>query len=99
MQEIRRVLKPDGIALIFSLIDWNNPQTCGTEALKAEIKRLKLSSAYDSERLYGADFANRLRQGGFQVEVIDYLSEFTKEMQQKYSLGSPDDATIFRCTK
>ena len=99
MQEIRRVLKPDGIALIFSLIDWNCPHTCGIEKIEAELKRLKLSSDYYSERLYGSDFADRLRKGGFQVEVIDYLAKFTKEMQRRYSLGTPDDATIFRCTK
>ena len=99
MQEIRRVLKPDGIALILSLVDWNNPQTRGTEAIRAAIKRFKLSSAYDSERFYGTDFSDRLRNNGFQVEMIDYLSDFSEEVQQKYSLGSRDDAVIFRCVK
>ncbi|MCL2130919.1 MAG: methyltransferase domain-containing protein [Lentimicrobiaceae bacterium] len=99
MKEIRRVLKPDGTAFILSLIDWSNPHTCGTEPLKAAIKRFNLSSAYDSEWIYGADFADRLRQNGFHVEEIDYRLAFDEQTQQKYSLGYREDAVIFRCTK
>ena len=95
-QEIHRVLRPNGVAFILTLIDWDRPQTLEMETIE---ERKAHRADLDSLRLHGADFADRLRRGGFHVEIIDYVSTFSEDIRKKYSLGTGEYETIFRCTK
>ncbi|GBU07980.1 type 11 methyltransferase [Bacteroidales bacterium] len=97
--EMCRVLKPTGMALIMTIIDWKNPQTYESDKVKTDSERLKHYSEHDLLRLHGADFAERLAASGFEVEVVDYISALGKEKNVRFSLGNGDRETIFKCTK
>ena len=99
IEELYRVLKADGVALIASLIDLKNPHTFETDEADTPRKRLQYYSEPDLLRLHGTDFGERLAQGGFRVETINYPFRLGKEMMQKYALGDGSRELIFKCTK
>jgi SAM-dependent methyltransferase len=99
IEEMRRVLKLTGVALIGTIIDFNNPHTFETAAANTPPKRLQYYSEPDLLRLHGTDFDQRLVEGGFRVEIIDYPSILGEETRNKYALGDGRRELIFRCTK
>jgi SAM-dependent methyltransferase len=99
IEEMFRVLKSTGTALIGTIIDLNNPHTFETNEADTSQKRLQYYSEPDLLRLHGTDFNRRLMQGGFKVEVIDYPSILGEEMKRKYALGDGKRELIFKCTK
>ena len=52
-------------------------------------ERTRIFGQYDHRRIYGADYADRLRQAGFQVADIDYAASLPEEERRLYAL--PDD--------
>jgi SAM-dependent methyltransferase len=99
VSELHRVLKPDGVALISTIIDLNNSHTFETDDADTPLKRLQYYSEADLLRLHGRDFDQRLGQGGFKVETIDYPSILGEEIKKKYALGDGTRELIFKCTK
>ncbi|MDR2041090.1 MAG: class I SAM-dependent methyltransferase [Tannerella sp.] len=99
IEEMYRVLKPGGTALVATLIAPDHPHTFETDKADTPQQRLLYYSEPDMLRLHGADFDRRLMQGGFKVEVIDYPSILGEEMKKKYALGDGRRELIFRCTK
>jgi SAM-dependent methyltransferase len=99
IEEMYRVLKSTGTALIGTIIDLDNPHTFETSEADTSQKRLQYYSEPDLLRLHGTDFNQRLIQGGFKVEVIDYPSILGEEMKRKYALGDGQRELIFKCTK
>ncbi|KAA6301880.1 MAG: putative methyltransferase YcgJ [Candidatus Ordinivivax streblomastigis] len=99
VDELFRVLKSDGVALIATIIDRENPHTFETEDADTPEKRLSYYSEPDLLRLHGTDFDQRLMKSGFRVEVIDYPSQSGEKIKQKYSLGDGKRELIFKCTK
>lgn len=77
MREIRRMLKPDGWALI-TVPQLASDKTFEDPAHKSPKERKQFYGQWDHLRAYGSDFAERLRSQGFAVESIypqDLLSE------------------------
>ena len=99
IKELYRVLKTGGIALIATLIDLKNPHTFEAPDADTPQKRLHYYSEPDLLRLHGTDFGDRLTQGGFNVEIINYPIMLGKEIRQKYALGNGSRELIFKCTK
>lgn len=98
MKEFHRVLKPGGWAIFqvpffppipdvtyedFSITD---PRECE-----------KVFGQDDHVRLYGKDYADRLRQAGFKVTEDDFIHQLSEEEVKKYAL--PKDEIIFFCEK
>jgi len=98
IEELHRVLKPDGCALVMTLIDKNREKTFEDQSMSTPEKRLKYYSESDLVRLHGLDFAQRL-SSRFQVEEIDYRKTFNDEFQKRFSLGDGNREIIFSCTK
>lgn len=98
IQELKRVLKPEGLALIMTLI---NPgaRTLEDPAIVTEQERLKAYGEHDLVRLHGNDVASRLENQGFEVEVIDYRLKFEPDFREKFRLGNGKRELIFRCRK
>ncbi|MCL2073539.1 MAG: class I SAM-dependent methyltransferase [Marinilabiliaceae bacterium] len=97
--EMKRVLKPNGTALILTLIETKNQETLENKEIDTPEKRLLYYSEPDLMRLHGLDFKQRLIDGGFQVSDIDYRFKQGNEIYQKYALGDGRREIIFRCTK
>ncbi len=98
IQEMYRVLKKDGFAIIMTLIS-NNESTFESTKIMTEKDRLMKYGEADLCRLHGQDFADRLEKQNFKVERIDYRQHFTQQDQQKYSLGNGERELIFKCVK
>lgn len=99
IQEMRRVLKPDGLALVLTFIDPNREVTYEDPSIETSQERLEHYSEPDLLRLHGRDFGQRLAYGKFEVETIDYAAQLGPDMQQKYKLGNGDRELIFKCKK
>lgn len=98
IEEICRVLKIDGKALIMTLIDKNREKTFEDHSITTPQERLKYYSEPDLVRLHGLDFAQRLSRY-FKVEKIDYRKNFDENFQRRFSLGDGNRELIFSCSK
>jgi len=98
IEELFRVLKPKGQALIMTLIDRNREKTFEDIAIVTQEDRLQHYSEQDLARLHGLDFAQRLSHC-FNVEEIDYRQKFAETIQKRFSLGDGAREIIFNCTK
>lgn len=98
IEELYRVLKPDGKALILTVIDRSKETTLEDISIATPEERLKCYSEPDLARLHGLDFAQRLSHC-FQVMEIDYRKKFDEEFQKRFSLGDGNREIIFYCTK
>jgi SAM-dependent methyltransferase len=99
IQELYRVLKPNGQALVMTIINWNLQKTFEDSSLLTAEQRLEKYTEQDLVRLHGADFASRLSNVGFNVEQIDYANQLGAEAKLYYSLGNGDREIIFKCTR
>lgn len=98
MKEIHRVLKPGGWAII--QIPFFEPvakTTFEDDSITDPAEREKIFGQDDHVRLYGKDYASRLRSGGFEVDENDYVNSLTAEIQRRHAL--PKDEIIFLCKK
>ena len=99
VEEMKRVLKPGGTAIIMTLIDWNLKTTHESPDIVTEAQRLKHYTEPDALRLHGADFKEKLMSFGINAEQIDYRQKLGLEICQKFSLGNGEREMIFKCTK
>jgi SAM-dependent methyltransferase len=88
MQELYRVLKPGGMAILQIPQDLNREFTFEDNSITDKVERAKIFGQYDHVRIYGLDYFNKLRQIGFKVEEVDYTSTLTKEKIAKYCLAN-----------
>jgi SAM-dependent methyltransferase len=90
--EIHRVLRPDGTAIIIVPIKIERTEEfldpSPTPAHPDGYRRL---GPHGHVRLIGADYSDRLRHGGFDVETLDYASSFCDADRVRYGLipGQP----------
>lgn len=98
MSEIFRVLKPGGFAILqiplfYPLLD----VTYEDKSITSPTAREKAFGQSDHVRMYGKDYANRLRSVGFKVDESSYFDKLPKEEVKRYAL--PLDEPIFYCKK
>lgn len=99
ISEMRRVLKPGGVALVLTLLDASREKTYENTAIHLPAERLAHYGEIDLCRLHGADFSNRLEQEGFCVTAIDYRKTFTDEENRRFGFGDGEREMIFSCRK
>jgi len=95
-QEINRVLKPNGWAIIQSPV-YNIENTIEDKTITDPKEREKLFGQRDHVRKYGKDYAKRLSRSGLNVEENNYVKTLSPEIIAKYAL--PENEIIFYCTK
>jgi SAM-dependent methyltransferase len=98
VKELYRVLKPDGIALILTILS-NKNKTFEDNSIQSVESKIKSYGEHDLCRLHGKDFSQRLESNGFKVEVIDYRLQFAEAFQKRHALGNGEREKIFKCTK
>ena len=99
IDEIYRVLKIGGKALILTVIDLNNPFTFENVNIVSETERLKLYGEKDLLRLHGRDFFERLKRSNGSVKKIDYAQTFNPSDTHRFSLGNGERELIFEIEK
>ena len=89
MRELHRILRPGGWGLLLSPVDLNRAETFEDDSITDPAERTRIFGQYDHRRLYGNDFADRLRQAGFEVEDLNYADSLTAEERTRFAL--PED--------
>ncbi len=87
MQEIYRILKPGGTAILQIPQDLNRMETFEDDSITDPKKRARIFGQYDHVRVYGRDYFNKLRSIGFVVEEVDYTQKIKATDVEKYSLA------------
>lgn len=94
MEEMFRVLKPGGTAII--QVSVYGDTTYEDSTITEPQDRLKHFKQKDHVRLYGLDIAERLRSVGFNVDILD-ISKIPPQDVERYGLDWPVTRQIFVC--
>ena len=97
VQEIKRVLKKNGIAILQVPIEMKLYKTVDGRDIKDLNKRNELFGQYDHLRLYGMDYFDKLENSGLSVKKVQYCKKLTMDQIKKYSLI--EDEIIPVCIK
>lgn len=97
MQEIYRVLKPGGTAIVQIPQDLKREQTFQDDSITSREERAKIFGQYDHVRIYGRDYFQKLRDIGFKVEEVDYGAKLTPSERDKFRLAEGEIIPV--CTK
>lgn len=97
MQELFRILKPDGTAILQIPQDLNREITFEDDSITDAKERAEIFGQYDHLRVYGKDYFNKLRSIGFNVMEVDYTNNFSENEIEKYRLAK--DEIIPVCSK
>ena len=87
MQELHRVLKPNGIGVFQIPQDLSRASTFEDNTITDKKERAKIFGQYDHVRIYGRDYFDKLRSIGFKVDEVDYTSTLSEEEITKYCLS------------
>jgi hypothetical protein len=97
MQEMLRVMKPGGFGIFQVPLDSSIENTLEDKSINTPELREKHYKQRDHLRLYGKDYAKRLREVGFEVTEDDYVHTFSNELLERYAL--PKDEILYICRK
>ena len=97
LNEMRRVLKPTGVAFINAPIHEQLEFTLEKKEYNTPELRHKYYGQHDHVRKYGRDYKSRLEKSGFKVEEILFSSELSEELMKLNGLKKNEP--IFKCTK
>lgn len=97
MREFFRVIKPGGWGIFQVPIDYKRKTTLEDPAINTPELREKHYWQRDHVRLFGLDYADKLRNAGFDVTEDDYIHQLPSEMVQRFAL--PKDEIIYFCKK
>jgi SAM-dependent methyltransferase len=87
MQELFRVLKPGGMAILQIPQDLSRATTFADDTITDQKERAKIFGQYDHVRIYGRDYFDKLRSIGFKVIEEDYTNKIAPELVEKYCLA------------
>ena len=97
MQELYRVLKPDGIAILQIPQDLKRENTFEDDSITDPKKRAEIFGQYDHVRVYGRDYFEKLRKIGFKVQEIDLTAQISPQGVDKYRLAQGEILPV--CSK
>lgn len=97
MAELYRVMKPGGWGIFQVPVDYNREVTLEDPSINTPELREKFYWQADHVRLYGLDYAERLRSAGFEVVEDRLLEEFNSDFRMRLAL--PPKEIIYYCKK
>ena len=87
MQELYRILKPSGMAILQIPQDLQRAQTFEDNSITDRKERAAIFGQYDHVRVYGRDYFDKLRTIGFEVLEVDYTAQLDAAEVDKYRLA------------
>jgi len=84
--ELHRILRPGGWGILLSPVDPGRTATFEDDTVTDPAERTRLFGQYDHRRIYGADYADRLRSAGFRVDDIDYAASLPPAERARFAL-------------
>lgn len=97
MQEIFRVLKKGGTAILQIPQDLNREKTFEDNTITDPKERARIFGQYDHVRVYGRDFFDKLRSIGFNVNEVDLTAQLSEKEVDRYRLAKGEIIPV--CTK
>ena len=95
LRELYRIMRRGGWGVILSPVELEREKTFEDDTITDRAERTRIFGQYDHRRIYGRDYAERLREAGFEVYDIDYKNELSKAEQELYAL--PADHLYIVC--
>jgi len=86
IRELYRILKPGGYGILQVPQDLTRKKTFEDNSITNKRDRAKIFGQYDHVRIYGQDYFDKLRSGGFKVKAINYTSSFSEKDLIRYCL-------------
>lgn len=86
MRELYRVTRKGGLGILLSPVDGTRAETMEDDTVTDPSERTRLFGQYDHRRVYGLDYADRLRSAGWRVERIDYFKAFSPAERERFGL-------------
>lgn len=96
LRELYRILRPNGWAVILSPVDLEREHTFEDDTITDPKERTRIFGQYDHRRIYGRDYADRLREAGFEVMVLPYKDSLTPAEQERYALNDEDLYIVYK---
>lgn len=96
MQELYRILKPNGWGIFQIPQDLNREKTFEDNTITDSNERAKIFGQYDHVRVYGRDYFDKLRSIGFLVDEVDYTATLSAEAIKKYCLAKGEIIPVVR---
>jgi SAM-dependent methyltransferase len=91
LSELFRVTHPNGVALIQVPIDRYRAATLEDPAIVTPQDREKYYWQFDHLRLYGPDFADRMRGAGFTVAVVESVEVAPAHQRRRFGIDRPEE--------
>ncbi len=96
MQELYRILKPGGTAILQIPQELNREKTFEDDSITSRKERARIFGQYDHVRVYGRDYFDKLRGIGFKVEEVDYTSRLSNSEIDRYRLAKGEIIPVCR---
>jgi SAM-dependent methyltransferase len=87
MQELFRVLKPNGMGIFQVPQDLSRETTFEDDSITDKKERAKIFGQYDHVRVYGRDYFEKLRSIGFNVKEVDYTATLSEDDITRFCLA------------
>ena len=87
MQELFRVLKTGGMAILQIPQDLSRATTFSDDTITDQKERAAIFGQYDHVRIYGRDYFDKLKSIGFKVTEENYTNKISPELVEKYCLA------------
>ncbi len=87
MEELYRILKPGGTAILQIPQDYSRATTFEDDSITDPKERARIFGQYDHVRVYGMDYFDKLRSIGFEVNPVKYSDKFTSEEIDRFRLS------------
>ena len=88
MEELYRVLKPGGTAILQVPLEEDRENTFEDDTITDQQERTRIFGQYDHVRIYGQDYYKRLQEVGFEAIPMDFIKEVTEDDIQHFVLPS-----------
>ncbi len=96
MQELYRVLAPNGTAILQVPYDRNQTTTYEDDTITDPKERAAIFGQYDHVRVYGMDYFEKLKSVGFAVEGVDYTAQLSEKEIETYRLPKGELVPVCR---
>ena len=96
MRELYRILRHGGWGVVLSPVEREREHTFEDDTITDKDERTRIFGQYDHRRIYGRDYADRLREAGFEIMVLPYMQHLTSAEQQLYALTDEDLYIVYK---
>ncbi len=92
--ELCRVMKPGGFGILQVPLNLDLPHTFEDKTIVDPQARAEAFGQFDHVRQYGRDYADRLRAGGFSVQIDDFAKRKDGHYRFRHGFGKAEDLFV-----